>query len=51
MGNLSLSGSAANLIVCEQAGRAPNLSYRFGLDTHKKFVVELQKSPVVEIYV
>ncbi|GLU24290.1 hypothetical protein SLE2022_402380 [Rubroshorea leprosula] len=38
-GNLSLLGSAANLIVCEQARRAPNLGYTLSLWTHLKFGV------------
>ncbi|XP_061353825.1 silicon efflux transporter LSI2-like isoform X2 [Gastrolobium bilobum] len=36
-GNLSLLGSAANLIVCEQARRAPNLSYTLTFWNHLKF--------------
>lgn len=36
-GNLSLLGSAANLIVCEQARRAPNLSYTLTFWGHLKF--------------
>lgn len=36
-GNLSLLGSAANLIVCEQARRAPNLSYTLTFWSHLKF--------------
>ncbi|KAH1042868.1 hypothetical protein GYH30_024957 [Glycine max] len=35
-GNLSLLGSAANLIVCEQARRAPNLGYTLTFWTHLK---------------
>lgn len=36
-GNLSLLGSAANLIVCEQARRAPTLSYTLTFWSHLKF--------------
>ncbi|KAK7279924.1 hypothetical protein RJT34_24985 [Clitoria ternatea] len=36
-GNLSLLGSAANLIVCEQARRAPNLPYTLSFWSHLKF--------------
>ncbi|KAK7315052.1 hypothetical protein VNO77_33584 [Canavalia gladiata] len=36
-GNLSLLGSAANLIVCEQAHRAPNISYTLTFWNHFKF--------------
>lgn len=36
-GNLSLLGSAANLIVCEQARRAPNLAYTLTFLSHLKF--------------
>lgn len=36
-GNLSLLGSAANLIVCEQASRAPNLGYTLTFWNHLKF--------------
>ena len=36
-GNFSLLGSAANLIVCEQARRAPNLGYTLTFWTHLKF--------------
>ncbi|MED6135835.1 hypothetical protein PIB30_050383 [Stylosanthes scabra] len=36
-GNLSLLGSAANLIVCEQARRAPNLAYTLTFWNHLKF--------------
>lgn len=36
-GNLSLLGSAANLIVCEQARRAPNLGYNLSFLNHLKF--------------
>ncbi|OIW08039.1 hypothetical protein TanjilG_20140 [Lupinus angustifolius] len=36
-GNLSLLGSAANLIVCEQARRAPNLAYTLTFWSHLKF--------------
>ncbi|KAH7538076.1 hypothetical protein FEM48_Zijuj03G0160700 [Ziziphus jujuba var. spinosa] len=38
-GNLSLLGSAANLIVCEQARRAPNLGYTLTFWNHLKFGV------------
>lgn len=38
-GNLSLLGSAANLIVCEQARCAPNLGYTLSFWTHLKFGV------------
>ncbi|PON62897.1 Citrate transporter-like domain containing protein [Parasponia andersonii] len=36
-GNLSLLGSAANLIVCEQARRAKPLGYNLAFWTHLKF--------------
>lgn len=36
-GNLSLLGSAANLIVCEQARRAPYLGYTLSFWNHLKF--------------
>ncbi|RDY09952.1 Silicon efflux transporter LSI2, partial [Mucuna pruriens] len=36
-GNLSLLGSAANLIVCEQARRATNLPYTLTFWSHLKF--------------
>ncbi|KAK2653919.1 hypothetical protein Ddye_013775 [Dipteronia dyeriana] len=38
-GNLSLLGSAANLIVCEQARRAPLLGYTLSFWRHLKFGV------------
>lgn len=38
-GNLSLLGSAANLIVCEQARRSPDLGYSLSFWTHLKFGV------------
>uniref|UniRef100_A0A5B6YNJ4 Putative Divalent ion symporter n=1 Tax=Davidia involucrata TaxID=16924 RepID=A0A5B6YNJ4_DAVIN len=38
-GNLSLLGSAANLIVCEQARRAPDLGYTLTFWSHLKFGV------------
>ncbi|KAK9063191.1 hypothetical protein SSX86_017061 [Deinandra increscens subsp. villosa] len=38
-GNLSLLGSAANLIVCEQARRAQNYGYNLTFWTHLKFGV------------
>lgn len=38
-GNLSLLGSAANLIVCEQARQAPLLSYTLSFWSHLKFGV------------
>ncbi|PPS09997.1 hypothetical protein GOBAR_AA10656 [Gossypium barbadense] len=38
-GNLSLLGSAANLIVCEQARRAPQLDYTLSFWNHLKFGV------------
>ncbi|XP_060203685.1 silicon efflux transporter LSI2-like isoform X1 [Lycium barbarum] len=38
-GNLSLLGSAANLIVCEQARRAQPLGYNLSFWTHLKFGV------------
>ncbi|KAL9409709.1 hypothetical protein AB3S75_048013 [Citrus x aurantiifolia] len=38
-GNLSLVGSAANLIVCEQAHRAPHLGYTLSFWNHLKFGV------------
>ncbi|XP_010275633.1 PREDICTED: putative transporter arsB [Nelumbo nucifera] len=36
-GNLSLLGSAANLIVCEQARRAPSIGYTLSFLNHLKF--------------
>lgn len=36
-GNLSLLGSAVNLIVCEQARRAPHLAYNLSFLKHLKF--------------
>ena len=36
-GNLSLLGSAANLIVCEQARRAPTVSYTLNFLNHLIF--------------
>ncbi|XP_059433439.1 silicon efflux transporter LSI2-like [Corylus avellana] len=36
-GNLSLLGSAANLIVCEEARRAPHLGYTLSFWSHLKF--------------
>ncbi|CAJ1952830.1 unnamed protein product [Sphenostylis stenocarpa] len=36
-GNMSLLGSAANLIVCEQARRAPNIAYTLTFWNHLKF--------------
>ncbi|XP_044505151.1 silicon efflux transporter LSI2-like [Mangifera indica] len=36
-GNLSLLGSAANLIVCEQARRAPQVKYTLSFWNHLKF--------------
>ncbi|ESW24216.1 hypothetical protein PHAVU_004G111900 [Phaseolus vulgaris] len=36
-GNFSLLGSAANLVVCEQARRAPNVGYTLTFWTHLKF--------------
>ncbi|CAJ1952826.1 unnamed protein product [Sphenostylis stenocarpa] len=36
-GNFSLLGSAANLVVCEQARRAPNIGYTLTFWTHLKF--------------
>lgn len=36
-GNLSLPGSAANLIVCEQARRAQPVKYTLSFWTHLKF--------------
>lgn len=36
-GNLSLLGSAANLIVCEQARRAQHLGYNLSFWSHLKF--------------
>ncbi|KAK8692723.1 hypothetical protein V6N13_070330 [Hibiscus sabdariffa] len=36
-GNLSLLGSAANLIVCEQAHRVPHLGYTLSFWKHLKF--------------
>ncbi|KAK9982920.1 hypothetical protein SO802_032445 [Lithocarpus litseifolius] len=38
-GNLSLLGSAANIIVCEQAHRAPQLGYTLSFWSHLKFGV------------
>lgn len=38
-GNLSLLGSAANLIVCEQARRAQPSGYNLSFWTHLKFGV------------
>ncbi|KAJ6417649.1 hypothetical protein OIU84_001102 [Salix udensis] len=38
-GNLSLLGSAANMVVCEQASRAPNLGYNLSFWSHLKFGV------------
>ncbi|KAK4571549.1 hypothetical protein RGQ29_030110 [Quercus rubra] len=38
-GNLSLLGSAANIIVCEQASRAPQLGYTLSFWSHLKFGV------------
>ncbi|KAJ7969913.1 Transporter arsB like [Quillaja saponaria] len=38
-GNLSLLGSAANLIVCEQARRATHLGYNLSFWSHLKFGV------------
>jgi len=38
-GNMSLLGSAANLIVCEQARRAPHLGYNLTFWRHLKFGV------------
>uniref|UniRef100_A0A5B6YPT9 Putative transporter arsB n=1 Tax=Davidia involucrata TaxID=16924 RepID=A0A5B6YPT9_DAVIN len=38
-GNLSLLGSAANLIVCEQARRTPHLGYTLSFWSHLKFGV------------
>uniref|UniRef100_A0A2N9J525 Citrate transporter-like domain-containing protein n=1 Tax=Fagus sylvatica TaxID=28930 RepID=A0A2N9J525_FAGSY len=38
-GNLSLLGSAANLIVCEQARRAPQFGYTLSFWSHLKFGV------------
>ncbi|GAV79319.1 CitMHS domain-containing protein [Cephalotus follicularis] len=38
-GNLSLLGSAANLIVCEQARRAPHFGYTLSFWNHLKFGV------------
>ncbi|KAK4492759.1 hypothetical protein RD792_000078 [Penstemon davidsonii] len=38
-GNLSLLGSAANLIVCEQARRAPHCGYNLTFWSHLKFGV------------
>lgn len=38
-GNLSLLGSAANLIVCEQARRAQSFSYTLSFWSHLKFGV------------
>ncbi|KAJ0100350.1 hypothetical protein Patl1_20157 [Pistacia atlantica] len=40
-GNLSLLGSTANLIVCEQARRAPHLGYTLSFWNHLKFGVPL----------
>ncbi|KAG2700518.1 hypothetical protein I3760_06G001100 [Carya illinoinensis] len=39
IGNLSLLGSAANLIVCEQARQAPHLGYNLSFWSHLKFGV------------
>lgn len=36
-GNLSLLGSAANLIVCEQARRAQHFGYNLSFWSHLKF--------------
>jgi Na+/H+ antiporter NhaD/arsenite permease-like protein len=38
-GNLTLLGSAANLIVCEQARRAPQFGYTLSFWSHLKFGV------------
>ncbi|KAM1232142.1 hypothetical protein ACFX13_042733 [Malus domestica] len=38
-GNLSLMGSAANLIVCEQARQSPQLAYTLSFWSHLKFGV------------
>lgn len=38
-GNLSLLGSAANLIVCEQARGSPHLAYNLSFWRHLKFGV------------
>ena len=38
-GNLSLLGSAANLIVCEQARQAPQFGYTLSFWSHLKFGV------------
>ena len=38
-GNLSLLGSAANIIVCEQARQAPQLGYTLSFWSHLKFGV------------
>lgn len=38
-GNLSLLGSAANLIVCEQARRAQHFGYNLSFWSHLKFGV------------
>ncbi|KAG6706826.1 silicon efflux transporter LSI2-like [Carya illinoinensis] len=38
-GNLSLLGSAANIIVCEQASQAPHLGYNLSFWSHLKFGV------------
>ncbi|XP_010035156.2 silicon efflux transporter LSI2 [Eucalyptus grandis] len=38
-GNLTLLGSAANLIVCEQARRSPHLAYNLSFWRHLKFGV------------
>ena len=38
-GNLSLLGTAANLMVCEQARRAPHLTYNLSFGKHLKFGV------------
>ena len=38
-GNLSLLGSAANLIVCEQARQAPQFGYILSFWSHLKFGV------------
>ena len=38
-GNLSLLGSAANIIVCEQASQSPHLGYNLSFWSHLKFGV------------
>ncbi|KAG6649845.1 silicon efflux transporter LSI2-like [Carya illinoinensis] len=38
-GNLSLLGSTANIIVCEQASQAPHLGYNLSFWSHLKFGV------------